>query len=335
MRIIQYYWPILILLLCGCRSHYQGMIMTVDGPVPANEMGITLTHEHVLVDFIGADSINYDRWNKTEATEKILPYLLEAKESGTVTFVECTPEYIGRDPLLLKMLSKKSGLKILTNTGYYGASGNKYIPKHAYNETADELSARWINEWEKGIEGTGVRPGFIKIGVMDGELSDLHRNLITAAARAHLATGLTIASHTGPAIPAFEQLGVLCAEGVSPEAFIWVHAQSAKDMSSHILAARTGAWVSFDGLNEDNAGKYVTLLLNMKDNNLLDHVLLSHDAGWYRPGAPEGYKYNGYTALFQKLLPALRQKGFTNKEIDQLIVKNPAIAFMVRVRKLN
>lgn len=328
--------PILLILiaLIACRPGHEGKIMTVNGPVSPAEMGITLTHEHVLVDFIGADSISYDRWNRDEAAKTILPYLLEAKKAGTVTFVECTPAYIGRDPVLLKMLSDESGLKILTNTGYYGASDNKFIPDHAWKESPDELSARWINEWEKGIEGTKVKPGFIKIGVMNGDLSNLHRNLITAAARTHLATGMVIASHTGPAAAAFAQIGVLCGEGVSPEAFIWVHAQSEKNMTSHVMAARCGAWVSFDGIDDDNTDQYVRMITNMKENNCLDHVLLSHDAGWYRPAKPDQSEYRGYTALFGKLIPALKKEGFSDAQINQLIVENPAKAFTIKTRRL-
>jgi phosphotriesterase-related protein len=72
----------------------------------------------------------------------------------------------------------------------------------------------------------------------------------------------------------------------------------------------------------------------MKENGLLNKVLLSHDAGWYRPGEENGGSYRGYTSLFEKLIPALREKQFTDQEIDQLMVINPAEAFTVRVRKI-
>jgi phosphotriesterase-related protein len=323
---------VLLIFFASCSSEKEGIIMTVSGPVSSSKMGTTLTHEHVLVDFIGADSISFSPWNKTTVAEKVLPFLRQIKNPGFRTFVECTPEYIGRDPLLLKLLSDSSGLNIITNTGYYGASNDKYMPKHAYDETAEELADRWIRESEYGIDGTGIKPGFIKIGVGPGHLSDLHRKIVKAAALTHLKTGLTIASHTGPAIPAFEQLEILQSQGVSSEAFIWVHAQNEKDISTHIRAARMGAWISLDGVNNDMIGEYVKMIKNMKNNNLLSKVLLSHDSGWYHPGEVNGGKINGYTAIFDNLIPGLLKEGFSEKEIEQIMIINPQKAFTIRVR---
>lgn len=311
------------------------MIMTVKGPIKASEMGVSLTHEHILVDFIGADSINESRWDKSVVSEKAMPYLMAIKNLGCQTFVECTPEYIGRDPVLLKSISESTGLNIITNTGYYGAANDKYVPKHAYDESAEQLASRWVDEWNNGIGKTGIKPGFIKIGVDSKSLSDIDRKLVVAAAKTHLKTGLVIASHTGPAIPAFEELEILKNEGVSPEAFIWVHAQGEKDLSNHIKAAQMGAWIGLDGINENNCEDYVSMIKNLKDNGLLDKVLLSHDAGWYEPGKENGGEYRGYTTLFEKLIPILKANGFSEKEIDQLMIKNPAKAFSIRVRKLN
>jgi phosphotriesterase-related protein len=319
----------------GCTPKNEGIIMTVNGPVKAKEAGITLVHEHILVDFIGADSIDESRWDKNAVTEIVLPYLMQIKEQGCVTFVECTPAYLGRDPFLMKQLSSSSGLNIITNTGYYGAVNNKYLPRFAFEETADQISSRWVKEWEEGIDGTGIRPGFIKISVGSDSLSELHKKIVTAAARTHLKTGLTIVSHTGPSLPAFEEIGILRNEGVSPEAFIWVHAQSEKDLSAHVRAAKMGAWISLDGVSGDNIEEYLAMLKNLKENLLLDKVLISHDAGWYRPGEPNGGEFRGYTDIFEKFIPLLKSENFTDREIETLLVKNPAEAFTVRVRSLN
>jgi phosphotriesterase-related protein len=311
----------------------QGSIMTVNGPVPLSEMGLSLIHEHVLVDFIGAEQTGKHRWDEKEVVPVVLPFLNEVKKLGVTTLVECTPAYIGRDPLLLKKLSERSGVQIITNTGYYGASDNKFLPQHAYSETADQLAERWIKEAEEGIDGTGIRPGFIKIGINGGSLSELHAKLITAAAKTHLATGLIIASHTGPAVPAFEQLAILEKEGVDASAFIWVHAQGEPDLDMHVKAAKVGAWVSLDGLDDSNVATYLKMLENLKAQDLLHRVLLSHDAGWYSPGEETGGEFRPYTTLFEKLIPLLIQHGWTEQEIEQLLVINPQNAFEIRLRR--
>ncbi|MDF2191847.1 hypothetical protein [Paraflavitalea sp. CAU 1676] len=297
-------------------------------------MGATLIHEHILVDFIGADKISYDRWNREEVIKKVMPYLEEMKAQGVKTFFDCTPAFLGRDPVLLKTIAEKTGLHIVTNTGYYGAIKNKHLPAWAHTETDQQLALRWIREAKEGIEGTDVRPGFIKISVDEGKLSALHQKIVRAAAITHLATGLTICSHTGKAPAAFEQLEILKAAGLQPDTFVWVHAQAEDNIEQHIKAATMGAWVSLDAIGWGKPEQYVSLLTELKERRLLHRVLISHDAGWYDPAKPAGGEFIGFTALFTKLIPLLKSKDFTKADIDQLLVYNPIIAFTAGVRRL-
>jgi len=318
------------------RQTMTGKIMTASGAIDPDQMGFVLTHEHILVDFIGAAEVSKDRYDEDEAFEVILPYLQQAKKLGCQTFVECTPSFIGKDAALVKRLSEATGIHMLTNTGYYGAADDKYVPAHAYEETADELCDRWVMEWEEGIEGTDVRPGFIKIGVDRESLSEIDEKLVRAAARTHLRTGLTIMSHTGFAIPAHEEIAVLKEEGVLPTAWIWTHAQNEKDNEQHKKAAEAGAWIAFDGVNanEKRLERDLTHLKAMKSYGLLSQVLLSHDAGWYRPGEENGGRFRPFVDLFETVLPALLEHGFTQDEIDLMTIENPKRAFAIGVRGL-
>jgi phosphotriesterase-related protein len=319
----------------ACR-HDNRIIMTVNGPVEPAQMGVSLIHEHVMVDFIGADSTGPHRWQRDTVLDKVLPYLEEVHRMGCATFIDCTPAFLGRDVMLLKTLSDSSGLNIITNTGYYGAVKDKFIPRQAFAETAEELARHWIDEWENGIEGTGIRPGIIKIGVERNDtLSEMHRKLVRAAAITHLATGLTIVSHTGPEKPVFQQISVLKEEGVSPEALVWTHAQEGT-RQAQVKAAGEGVWVSLDHVNNDPEAiaEYIGMIRNMRDNKLLHKVLLSHDAGWYDVQDLIGNRFRPYTAIFSSLLPALQQEGFTEEEINLLMVENPKNAYTVRRRKI-
>lgn len=108
---------ILLISALGIRcSTDNNYVMTVNGPVPVNQLGTVLTHEHFLVDFIGADLITDSRWDRAKVASAVLPYLREVKKSGCNAIIECTPEYLGRDPLLLKMLADSTGLNLVTNT---------------------------------------------------------------------------------------------------------------------------------------------------------------------------------------------------------------------------
>jgi predicted metal-dependent phosphotriesterase family hydrolase len=315
------------------REPAEGVIMTVIGPIHPSDVKFTLTHEHILADFIGAEQYSKDRYDAGEVYTTALPFLQELKAKGCATFVDCSPAYLGRDVLLLQRLAKASQLNFITNTGYYGAVKEKFLPTHVYSETAEQIAARWISEWENGIEGTGIKPGFIKTSVDKGPLTATQRKIIDAAALTHLATGLTIGIHTGNGDAAKEQLEILKARAVSPSARIWIHAQNEPDMAYHLEAARKGSWVSFDGVNPETLKANVGYLQTMKREGLLASVLVSQDSGWYHVGEPKGGNYKSYTCILTDFIPALKQNGFTKKEIDLLFVVNPAKALTINVRK--
>jgi hypothetical protein len=120
--------------------------MSVTGPIHAEQLGTTLPHEHVMVDFVGAERVSRDRYDSDEVFSVVLPHLRDARRLGCQTLVECTPAWIGRDPALLARLAHASGLNILTNTGYYGAASGKFIPRHAREESAQvERRARQVD----------------------------------------------------------------------------------------------------------------------------------------------------------------------------------------------
>lgn len=285
---------------------------------------MTLMHEHVLVDFAGAEIASPSRYDPDEVVRVVVPHLKQLRSLGCRTLVECTPAYLGRDAALLKRLSEAAGIQILTNTGYYGAANDKHLPRHAFSETDEQLAARWVREHERGIDGTGIRPAFMKIGVDGAPLSDVDRKLVRAAAITHRETGLPIASHTGSGAAAMEELDILAERGVPLAAFIWVHAQNERDLSFHRRAAERGAWVEFDGVSTATIERHVELVRHMKDAGLLRNVLVSHDAGWYRVGEAGGGKFRPYDTLFTEFVPAARAAGVDEADVRQLLVSNPA-----------
>ena len=303
-------------------------IQTVRGAIRAEDLGPTLVHEHVMCDFIGAERTGKHRYDAREIIEVMRPDLEAVRALGMTGFVDCTPMFIGRDPEVLARLSEAVGIHILTNTGLYK---EPFLPAYAFESSPDDLAARWIREFEDGIEGTGIRPGFIKIAVNPGHLIPVQQRIVRAACRTSRATGMVIACHTGHGIAAREATDIVVEEGVPPENFIFVHADSEPDPEQHVAAARRGIYVEYDGIRPDTQERSLKRVRDMLDLGFADRLLLSQDAGWYNVGEPRGGepagKIRGYTYLGERFLPLLRESGVSEDTIRQLMVENPARAF--------
>ena len=312
----------------------NGSVMTVLGRVDANQLGTMLPHEHVMVDFIGARGVSRDRYDADEVFQVMQPFLQRVRAAGCRTIAECTPAFLGRDVALLRRLSESVGINLITNTGLYGARQGKFLPDDVERKNAGELADGWTKEAVEGIDGTDVKPGFIKIGVDDGELSAVNQKLVEAAAICHRRTGLTIAAHTGDGRAALQQIDILKQLGVDPSAWIWVHAQNERSLEIQRQVATSGAWVELDGVrrNDKSIQRDVEMVVALRSAGLLDRVLVSHDAGWYSVGEVAGGSIRGFMAVFDSLLPALKKVGFSDQEITQLTVINPARAFSIDVR---
>lgn len=305
-------------------------IMTVTGSIRPEQMGFTLPHEHIMSIF-GGPIAQHTKYNEEELFSVVIPYLKKLKGMGLTTLCDCTTAYFGRRADLLKTISLETGIQILTNTGYYGAAKDRYVPEHAKTESVDQLTKRWISDWENGIDGSDIRPGFIKIGVDSGTLSPVDLKLVRAAAQTHLHSGLTIAAHTsGSTDAAFDQLQALKEEGVHASAWIWVHAHNAKENDALLYAATAGAWIEFDGIKESSLDRHIELVNLMKKHGHLDQVLLSHDGNSFRYG---DRPFKPYESIFTHFVPRLKEAEYTHKEIVQLTIINPRNAFAIQIRK--
>jgi len=293
----------------------RACLAALAGAPPTRVPRSVLVHEHILVDFTGGG-----RYDADEVFRAARPKLEELRHCGCRRLLECTPNFLGRDPRLLARLADATGLEIWTNTGLYGAANHKYLPEFARTESHEQLARRWIEEARRGIEG--IKPRFVKIGVNRAPLNELDRKLARAAALTARETGLTIASHTGGGAAAMEQIEIFEAAKVPAARFVWVHAQAEKDHAFHRRAARAGAWVEFDGIGPQSAAWHRDCVRFMAAENLLSRTLISQDSGWYHVREPGGGNYRGYTFIYTDFLAMLDPAW-----VRPLMVDNPITAF--------
>jgi len=303
-----------------------GQVVTVSGPIAPEAMGRTLSHEHVLVDFIGADQVSPDRYDADEVFEVMLPHLTRLREAGIETLVECTPNYLGRDPALLRRLSEASGVRLVTNTGLYK---DPFLPQWAHQATAEEIAAEWVREAREGIGPEGIRPGFIKIAVNEGDLSEIQRKIVRAAALTSKTTGLVIASHTTQSVSALQELDILDEVGCPASHLIVVHCDAEPNVELHYRVAERGAFISYDGIREENADQRAGLIMGTL-RRYPTQLLISQDAGWYNVGQPRGGQVVPWDWLPHEFVPILQRAGATEEDVRRLLVTNPARAFTIR-----
>jgi phosphotriesterase-related protein len=304
----------------------NGTIFTVNGPIANTELGFTLPHEHIMVDFGGAATAGKHRYDANDVIEVMQPYLRNLRDQGVQTFIECTPNFLGRDVEILRILSERTGLHIISNTGLYN---NQYLPDYAHAASPERLANDWIAEFEEGIGSSGIKPGFIKTAV-NPQPNPIDLKLIHAAALTHKATGLTIATHTCAAAAAEKVVAVLEAHDVDLDRWIFVHAHLETDTARLLSLANAGVWIELDGLAWGGDAEHAQTLLVLLENGFEDQLLISQDAGWYNIGQEKGGEIIPYTRLKAEFLPLLRQKGVNEDIIDKITRTNPSRAFSCR-----
>jgi phosphotriesterase-related protein len=230
---------------------------------------------------------------------------------------------------MLQSLAECTPIHIIAPTGVYR---DAYIPAALRDISVDELAELWTTELTEGIEGTSIRAGFIKLAMSDGGPTALEIRNLQAAARASRNTGAVIASHTIGGKVAIKEMDVLEDAGHALNRFIWVHAQTEPDVSVLLDAAHRGVYVELDtvGAPFQSQAELLETALALIAAGHINHLLLSHDAGWYNPASPDGLPedgYRGYTALMNDFIPALMQQGITEEQIRHITVHNPATAF--------
>ncbi len=310
----------------------MAMLQTIKGLVSTESLGLMLPHEHLFVDLRGPFAPHYGEAEPEAVAHLMKPYLDAAQAAGVTAFVDCAPVGVGRNIEVLKYLADITPIHIIAPTGTYK---DGFIPNDWLDISAGTLAEYWIRDLTEGIGDSGIQAGFIKIAMSDDGPRPIEVRSLKAAAIASKATGAVVGSHTIGGKAALAELDILEAAGHDLTRFIWIHAHTEPDVNVHLEAARRGAWVEFDAIGADKwfpeQDKLVDFTLHLMEAGYGAQILLSHDAGWYDVGSPEGKPQpdgvRGYTALVDRFIPALRARGVSEAEIRQLTVTNPARAF--------
>ena len=299
-------------------------LMTTLGPLGKDQLGLILPHEHVFVDLRTPDQPGYAEANPAEVVALMAPEIEAIKAQGITALVECSTGGVGRRADLDLAVSRATGFPIVVPTGNYR---EPWIPDWVCEASEAELERWMLRELTEGIEDTGVVAGWIKLSAGDDGITPLEARILRAAARAAAATGAVIGSHTIRGRVVMDQLDIIEGAGYRADRFISIHTQAEPDFELHKAIAQRGAWIEYDHVGREPDAEVVPLIGRAIEAGLAEHLLLSHDRGWFDPALPGGGTPQPYTHLVGSLLPALRQTGVEQSTIVRMTEINPFEAF--------
>lgn len=298
-------------------------IPTTLGPRGSAQLGLILPHEHIFVDLRTWDTPGYAQAEVEHVIQLMAPELTKAQAAGVTAIVECSTVGVGRRADIDRAVSEATHLPVAIPTGVYR---EPWVPEWVQAASEAHLAEWMLSELQGEIEDSGVQAGWIKLSAGDDGLTACETKILRAAATAGRATNAVIGSHTIRGRVVRDQLNIIEAMGYAAERFIWIHTQAEPEFALHLEMARRGAWLEYDAIGNHDEDDLLNIQ-RLLDAGLGDHLLLSHDRGWYDPALPGGSVPKPYTYLPDQFLPKLRAIGVAEVMIHQLTHANPYRAF--------
>jgi phosphotriesterase-related protein len=295
------------------------VVQTVLGPIDASKLGFTLTHEHICHCPL---KVFGDRANAVaNAVEK----LKEARDAGVDTIIDVTPFDVERDIRFGEEVSRKSGMQIVACTGQHF-----FAPESLNKRSVEKITETFIREIERGIDGTDIKAGVIKVAARNGAMTPAEEKVFRAAARASKATGIPVSTHTNSSERGGEaQAAIFEAEGVSSANVSLGHSNDTDDLGYLTGLAKRGYTLGMDhafwGLAPEATlpwQRRVECIKQLIDAGFGDRLFLSND--WVF-GDVEREKINPDGLLYttRKTIPYLKQIGVSQWGIRAITVENP------------
>ncbi len=308
-------------------------IPTMTGELSTENFGVTLIHEHLLFGNIPIEK-------ESESIDFTVQMLKDAERVGINTIVDLSPT---RDIRLYQKIASQVSVNLIVSTGSYI---ERLMPDVIKNMSAEQYKSHLRQELAKGIQGTDIRAGIIKVAANQTPLSDWEKMVFKAAAEVQQELKVPIATHAiyNPG----EQFDWLVKNGADPTKLFFSHTeakfgwggQTREDIGQQLLRiARSGGHMLFNnfGYAFDTPWEDLVYLIRILcDNGLREKVLTSADTYWHWKNGrmvvnvddvhPET-RDKTYAYMITDAVPALLKSGFSARDVHAFLVENPAKFF--------
>lgn len=304
-------------------------IETVLGPIPSDQLGFTLSHEHTPRPpaILGTE---YPWMFDVDAMRaRGIAELTEAKQGGVDAIIDLSTPDLGRSMALSVEYARASGIHIVVATGIW-----RDVPRQLRSMTPERVAEIFIHEIREGIQDTAIKAGVIKVASDAEGVSPDAATILRAAAIASRETGCPISSHQwAPAEVGRQQVDILREAGAPMERVCIGHSADTTDVGYLEGLLNDGVYLSMDrypGGNVPTVDGGVqrrptwqernTTVKALVERGWASKLMMGHDyaPGLHPPESPTRYLFLSTTAL-----PALLADGVPQEVIDTMMREVP------------
>ncbi len=344
-------------------QNLAGKVQTVLGVIEPERLGITLTHEHLLIDMsplfvppqqAGAKGFYYEpvslqtagrirHWAAPNLDNVQLTNIDEAigevniyKQYGGGSLVDATSIGIKRDPVGLARISQATGVNIIMGASYYVDAAH---PVDMNDMSDDDVMQQIVSDVTEGVDGTPFRSGVIGEVGCSWPLTANERKSLRASARAQRITGAPILIHPGRDETApLEIIEVLNESGADLERTIIGHLDRTVFLRETLLRiAESGCYMEWDLFGTEQSYYPPNPAVDMPtDAKRMDDIAWIAAQGYERKilvahdictkSRLERYGGHGYAYILGSIVPRMRERGFNDAAIDNILINNPGTA---------
>ena len=308
-------------------------VETLRGPIDTADVGFTLMHEHVFVLGQGVPENFPSVWDEEKEIANAREKLAELAGLGVKTIVDLTVIGLGRDiPRLIKIVGEIP-VNVIVATGVYTYNE---LPQYFQNRDEDAMAALFVKDITEGIQGTEVKAAILKCATDEPGLTPGVEKVLRAVARAHRSTGAPISTHTHPETKrGLEQQRIFKEEGVDLGRVVIGHSGDSENIDYLQALIEAGSYIGMDRFGLDQllaTDKRVATIAKLCELGYANRMVLSHDANCYidwfpmeliRGSVPNWH----FRHISEDVLPALREAGVSDEQINQMMVENPRRIF--------
>ncbi len=316
-------------------------VETIRGPIETGALGPTLMHEHVFVLSPEILQNHPEFWDEEERVTDAVAKLDELKGRGIDSIVDPTVIGLGRYIPRLQRIAEQTELNIVAATGLYTYNDLPFFFRlrpgpGALVEGPEPMVAMFVEDITEGIAGTGVKAAIIKCATDELGLTPGVERVLRACARAHRETGVPITTHTDVATyRGRDQQRVFLEEGVDLTRVVVGHSGDSSDLDYLRELMDNGSMIGMDRFGVDAYSSFdqrVAVVVDLCAQGYADRMVLAHDAACFMDWIDQDIKAAvlpnwHYTHISDDVLPALRERGVTADQIQQMLVGNPRRLF--------